>query len=51
MTEKIEAKLSEAREQLAAWQAQQAAAAQQVERWAAVVQCCEELLEEEAVSR
>jgi hypothetical protein len=48
MQAKIEAKLQQAREQLTAWQQQQLAADEQVARWAAVVQVCEELLADEA---
>jgi hypothetical protein len=48
MQAKIEEKLAQAKEQLTAWQQQQLAADEQVARWAAVVQVCEELLADEA---
>jgi len=55
MRDKIEAKLTQAEEQLPQWQqrlaeAQQvvSAASEQIVRWQAVVQCMRELLDEEA---
>lgn len=42
--ERITAKLVEAKEQLAGWQQQLSTAAEQVTRWDAVRQACEELL-------